>query len=202
MFTSLFKPIRQWPVWSLKVLGACLIFFSWVTQNYFEGQIKQDRHRLLQLAQLAAHHHEMAVHFEHIFRSERTKEKPDRGILRDAGINYIIFGAHQVQIAEQGLRESGELTTEQEQIAGKIMKLAQNTRHEMDAAELVTSVEDFADYYATMMMMQKPLADTRYTKLLEMESFANNTFMILYIAGSFIIAIGFVLAKPEDDKRT
>jgi len=143
----------------------------------------------------------MAVHFEHIFRSERAKAEPDRGILRDAGVNYIIFGAHQVQIAEQALRESGELTTEQEQIAGKIMSLVEESRHGMDDKELVTSVEDFADYYAAMMMRQKPMADTRYTKLLTKESLANNTFMILYIGGSIVIAMGFVIGKPQDETR-
>jgi hypothetical protein len=177
---------------TFKSVAVILLFLSWISQNYIYADLSAQKSKFQY--DMAFISNEMCVitPWLILFNLERKKTTPDPEVIWNASQNFVRSVGSVLEVAEQYYRlDIVHSSITSEKIKSIIVDL--------DKAQRQNKIEDIVAL--TMLVgVSFPQVDARtrqamqrhYQELSEKEDFWKKTFIVLYVVGSLLLAVGYL----------
>ena len=181
-----------------KALGGAILFVSWITQNYFIAE-RKDELAYLNLSQTLISIEE--GHFSEwlaVYLVEMRKESPNPQILKDSALKAA---QHQLNIIAWATARVTDPTTHNQLLKEKeeLQKKLIMAHEQDDLSEIKKWLSGTINAANKEGPKLKEAADKRYSVARTQNEIWNKIFLAFYIIGSFLLGIGVIRTWLNQD---
>lgn len=182
-----------------KAVGGAILFVSWISQNYFIAE-RKDELAYLNLAQtLISIEEGHFIEWLAVYLVEQRKESPNPQILKDAALKAAQHQLNIITWATARVTDPGthnQLLKEKKELQVKLIK----SHEQNDQSEIISWLSGTIDAANKEGPILKEAADVRYSVARTQNEIWNKRFLAFYIIGSVLLGIGVVRKWLNQDK--
>lgn len=186
----------------IRNVGVVLLFVSWISQYWFTARLMDKRMKFEYDLAYISNEVAVATPWNILFNSERIKENPSREVLWNASVNYLNSVKGILEVAESyypaTLTET-ELTSDK---AKKVLNRLKELKGAEDPEELVSLTLFTMMAFTQVGEKSRGYIKDKYQALRDIESNWSLVFVVIYIAGSLLGALGFILSAKGHEIQT
>src|SRR3990172_8022746 len=181
----------------LRNIGVACLFLSWVAQYWLTARQMDRRMKLEYDLSYISNEVSVATPWNIFFNTERSKSNPNPEVIWNASVNYMHSVIGILEIAEAyypaNIAETELTSNKATNVLAEIRKF--KGTQEIDKVASLTLLVMAA--FPQISEKSKSFIANEYETLRRAESTYSNIFVALYIVGSLMLAMGFVLSTVK-----